>query len=468
MARLQSPRVDDVPSPPVEETTYYSRPISLSTFSFSKMPPPMPLGQTNTIVTNATVDGNIPIPQHYAPYNPQPYSRIVPNKAADGIANRWTGNMFGRSQSNTATAGIPNPLQSNRDVTIGNNTQTPRGGRGMSRPPISPGTITQQQTPRILRGRGLVSSSPRSIRIEEYDSIDNSTTNDTASIHSLLPEVPLSTGLVTLSIHEALTFDGVELALHPDVFIHAKDANEETKSPGNETQQPQQTQQKRRIRPGDLVEIRVWSVRPGVKVSKPTPASNTAALKSNTMAGMGVGGSNYHSRNPSLVTLSSMSILSPGVQGANAWGVYSGNTSVMSTPVCTPGENVSSMISMAPPLPSIIGGGGPSPVARGGGTFQYKDENERSTPELKGEYLVDPKNTPGTIAASNISTVNSTLVAGGALGMQIPDNFVPSIPLISQNNKLSFSTIETDSVQGHSRDSSLITNSTAIHVSRVV
>ena len=197
---------------------------------------------------------------------------------------------------------------------------------------------------------------------------------------------------------------------------------------GARRKQQQQKQQKlRRIRPGDLVEIRVWSTRPGVKASKPTPASNSSStLKSNTMTG--VGGSNYHSRNPSLVTLSSVSILSPGgVQGVNARGsgIYSGNTSVISTPVPTPGENVSNvMTSMPPPLPS--------------GNFQYKDEHDRSTPELHGEYLVDPKNTPGTNGTSNISTGAPALVAGGVLGGQIPDTFVLSIPLISKNNKLSF------------------------------
>jgi hypothetical protein len=290
---------------------------------------------------------------------------------------------------------------------------------------------------------------------------------------------------LTLSIHEALTFDGVELALHPDVFQTNKDDGE----------QQQKTQGRnnysRGLQPGDLVEIRVWSVRPGVTIdNQNTTTAAGSAIKSNV-----VGGSNYHSRNPSLVTLSSASILSPGnvpVKNTNYHsrnpstlssasilspgnipvntrnsGVYGGgSTSLANTPQST--ENSVSVMNapplppLPPPLPSIIGGAGPSPTARGASNFQY-DNKDKGTPELHGEFLIEggeAKNntTPST---SNLSSTALTSLVGSTL----PLHSLPNMPLFSQKNKLSFSTIETDSMQGHSRDSSLVTSASAMHVS---
>jgi hypothetical protein len=146
---------------------------------------------------------------------------------------------------------------------------------------------------------------------------------------------------------------------------------------------------------------------------------------------------------------------------------------LLNTPLSltSPGDNVSNVTtSLPPPLPSIIGGNGPSPTARGGPSFQYTEIEDRNSPnnlsDLQGEYIIGNsrqneqvlKNTPST---SNLSSMASTLVTGVA----IPDSSMPSVPSLSQKNMPSFSTVETDSLQGHSRDSSLITNSTAMHVS---
>eukprot|EP00804_Cyclotella_cryptica_P016830 CCRYP_001816-RB/>CCRYP_001816-RB protein AED:0.03 eAED:0.03 QI:212/1/1/1/1/0.92/13/3935/1216 len=492
---------------------FYGQPVSLSTFSFSRMPMMPPSHMQQSIATAAEIptvssaDGraaSLPQPA-YASYNSQPFTHGVPptdsNNAHEAIGNRsWTNFMFGRVSSTTGTAAANTAT---RDVGMAGSRadapgtsdrlawgaasfmekRGPRGGRGMSRPPISPNpSHTPQQTANSSRmmgrggGRGYI---PPPSTVEEYDgSVETSVAGETASVHSDLPEVPLSTGLVSLSIHEALTFDGVELALHPDVFNSSPSStkpdggknDDGTKSPG--TLEQLQTKQNNRIRPGDLVEIRVWTLRPGAKVDSNTVASSSnpsSAIKTNSMI---TAGSNYHSRNPSLITLSSM--LSPGgVQGVNASrgsGMYIANTPLLNTPqsLASPGENVANvMTSLPPPLPSIIGGQGPSP--RGGASFQYREMEDRSSSNnlsgLHGEYVLDnsrqneqisKNNTPST---SNLSSVPSTSLAGLAL----PDSFAPSVPFLSQNNIPSFSTAETDSLQGHSRDSSLVTNLSAMH-----
>lgn len=385
--------------------------------------------------------------------------------------------------------------------------QSERGGPRLlsQRPPISPNLTTsilvgqtQPNNPslstssRIIRSRVVVPPQPPSSSPlkEEYDSILDANSvespRETSSLHSSTIDNPLSTGLLTLSIHEALTFDGVELALHPDVFVKKDDGGENTASSASSSRpsNPQNTNN-RGLKPGDLVEIRVWSVRPGVKMKNSNIASNTgSAMKSNT------GGSNYHSRNPSLITLSSTSILSPGAVPVKNTNYHSRNPSLAtlsSASILSPGNvqggvnnrgggvyNAISLVNTpqssvapdntvnlvnAPPLPSIIGGAS-SPMARTPGSYPY-DVKDRETPELHGEYLLenpqsDVKATPGT---SNLSSTASTSLVGSTL----PLDSLPTVPLISQRNKLSFSTIETDSVQGHSRDSSLVTSSSAMH-----
>ena len=328
--------------------------------------------------------------------------------------------------------------------------------------------------------------------------------------------------MVTLSIHEALTFDGVELALHPDVF-HKKEEVTKKKEQNKQQQKQQQTQVRGnneqlncRLRPGDLVEIRVWSARPGTMADDnrndiSSSNSTNSGRKGNTANANTATGSTYHSRNPSLVSLASSmlsptgpaqsnsnkgatqtyhsrnpslvtlsSIQSPGNgthqsvnNAARGNGVYgSGTTSLANTPVSSvkPGEsavNVSSTI-MPPLMPSIIGDNRHSPMARSSiGGFHDEDDEEKETLELHGEYLLDgcsQNETRGTPAdkTTNISSTVSTSLVGSTLPL---DSLVSNVPLLAQKNKISFSTIETDSMQGHSRDNSFVTSSSVMHVS---
>ena len=127
--------------------------------------------------------------------------------------------------------------------------------------------------------------------------------------------------------------------------------------------------------------------------------------------------------------------------------------------------NVVNTTVLPPPLPSVIGGNRPSPSGGGGGSgsFHY-DGQDRTTPELQGEYLIESSEnetkataTPGT---SNLTSMVSASLVGSSLPLE---SLVSNPPSLTQKNKLSFSTIATDSVQGHSRDSSLTTNPSTMH-----
>lgn len=355
--------------------------------------------------------------------------------------------------------------------------------------------------------------------IESSQSVESPSRNngviDYSSIHSTA-ETPLSSGLVTLSIHEALTFDGVELALHPDVF-HKK---EEVSKKKEQNKQQQQTvpgsneQLNRQLRPGDLVEIRVWSVRPGMKATDnhniSAPDSTNSGKKGNAASATTATGSTYHSRNPSLVSLAS-SMLSPSVpsqssakgtaptyhsrnpslvtlssiqspgsaplhlgmnNAARGSGVYGGGTtSLVNTPLSSvkTGEIAANVLSNSaiapPPLMSIVGDNRHSPMARPSiGGSHDKDDEEKDALELHGEYLLDSCSTErkGEPASTTLSTASSSSLVGSTLPL---DSLVSSVPLLAQKNKISFSTIETDSKQGHSRDSSFVTSSSVMHVS---
>ena len=352
------------------------------------------------------------------------------------------------------------------------------------------------------------------------------------------PEVALTTGLVTLSVHEALTFDGVELALHPDVFHSSHSTVTNTKAVGNNASggggdgcgvqedgittlgvsggKHKQQQIHQHLRPGDLVEIRVWNARPGVTSASTSPSkcsSNpSSVLKSKANAG---GGTSQHSRNPSLATISSasMSALSPGVTpgmgSIRSASLYSGNPSsvnISAGSFTTPGSvyNVSPIVtSQPPPVPSVVGGDGASPMGSSVASFSHtgmlygesllesSEEAGATTGEsrsgvLHGENLHEStvtKESPATIA-SNLSSAASTLLAGAASTLfrnlnqptsSIPSaatTGVPTVPSLSQDKKTSsLQANESTPLQGvagdgsssvlsHSRDSSLVTNST--------
>jgi hypothetical protein len=86
----------------------------------------------------------------------------------------------------------------------------------------------------------------------------------------------LTTGLLTLNIHDSLTFDGTELCLHPDLFSSTetsaaaasglqqtrksddKGGGGSAASTASGTTAPQQASPKNGLSVGDMIEIRVW------------------------------------------------------------------------------------------------------------------------------------------------------------------------------------------------------------------
>lgn len=137
-------------------------------------------------------------------------------------------------------------------------------------------------------------------------------------------EVALTTDLITLSVHDALTFDGVELALQPDLFDNHGNAG--IGDDGGTIDGASSNYS--RVRPGDLVEIRVWCIRPGMEaVASHAAKSVSSVLKSNIMSGSInpiTRSSSRHSRNASLATMSSILNLLPDIGNDN--GVSPGNS----------------------------------------------------------------------------------------------------------------------------------------------
>jgi len=249
-----------------------------------------------------------------------------------------------------------------------------------------------------------------------------------------IPEVALTTDLVTLSVHEERTFDGVELALHPDVF---------TRSIGKKKVDGKEDG----VKAGDLVEIRVWIARPGMAAEITSQSKPGSILKSKIKAGTRP---SLHSRNTSLATVSS-SI---------------SNTSLMNTPrpLNTKG-NVKTLL--APPLPKMVGGDGLSTSFRGSpcsaseAGMLYGESLIGSSEEagdgrsgiLHGEHLLEtPKEQAPAAVASNLSSVFS----GASIFLQkmaVPSTYLGAP---SQGGPIE----DCASMLSHSRDSSLVTNST--------
>ncbi|KAL7553350.1 hypothetical protein ACHAWF_016631 [Thalassiosira exigua] len=276
---------------------------------------------------------------------------------------------------------------------------------------------------------------------------------DAASFGSGITEVPLTSGLLTLSVHEALTFDGVELALHPDVFAKASG----TKSSGGNGSEGKEEGKKspandRRLRPGDLVEIRVWTARPGTAAEAVRGGSTTKIKGIRT---------SRHSRHPSLATVSS-SI---------------SNTSFLATPrsISTKG---SMMTTQPPPLVNVVEGSpyGSSPCSMASGLYGESFIGS-SSGELRGEHLLEtPKDrAPGT-AAPNVSSVIASAASSLFRKASVPStDAIPSHVRTTEDDnsapchrkESSLGTVST--IEGlHSRDSSLVNNTNwinALHTS---
>ena len=382
------------------------------------------------------------------------------------------------------------------------------GSRDLSPVLSSPGMVNQQQQNHL--------SHQRSMHRTNFDGNDGSVGTagddgslilagaDAASItHDAQEEVALTTGLVTLSVHEALTFGEVELALHPDVFLspHSLPANS-TKTKGKSSEGSAGGKSNGmlggKLCPGDLVEIRVWAARPEFNKRSILPSKSKAG-SSSVMKSKASANSSLHSRNPSLFSVSSasMSLLSPGMGSVRGSSLY--GTPIPSGSASNKHRSVSSHI---PPLPSIIGGDGPSPMDGSVGGYsstgslygerllESSDEVGASTDGsrsgvLYGEDLLDTpvaKETPGTM--SHISSAASTLLAGGASLLfrnlnqpsSTPSNpsvtnaTMPTAPSLTIDQTMSsIASPELGTLPGvagdastisHSRDSSLVTNST--------
>jgi len=201
-------------------------------------------------------------------------------------------------------------------------------------PPMSSFSLDQQQ--QLLRRsttpmRGSLSGKPplpvQNGHYEEYqhhhgsgvDYYATSSANEAPSFMTAarVPpvEVALTTDLLTLSVHDALTFDGVELALHPDLFgSHGSSSSGKTSSKMTVDGKKEDGGMKENVlhnqhllRPGDLVEIRVWCVRPGMATqASGASKSVSSVLKSKPGTTTTVRPTSLHSRNISLATMTSV------------------------------------------------------------------------------------------------------------------------------------------------------------------
>ena len=251
----------------------------------------------------------------------------------------------------------------------------------------------------------------------KYDDFENEagtaldSGDGTAPSHlSCAPEAALTTDLVTLSLHEALTFNGVELALHPDVFAKSGGGPEDATRPHGGPA--------RRLRPGDLVEVRVWSARPGA----------TAAVGERPGGGRELPAAaarrNLHSRTTSLATVSSS---------------ISNITALMQTPrvlAAAPAQPT-------PPVPRLVGGSPLGPLGGGGGSPRGLGRGERppALPPQPSSIFSGASSLFRKVASSPAPVVNP--------------------PAHSRDSSLAASATLPSGGDAHSRDSSIVTINSA-------
>ena len=106
----------------------------------------------------------------------------------------------------------------------------------------------------------------------------------------------LTTGLLSLNVHEALTFEGAELCLHPDLFVSAPgSANNSLQTRNNQSSQKasddgkhgassvgsgtNQVQGSAPLAVGDMIEIRVWDSKP-LEAATKSPVTSSSLRKS--------------------------------------------------------------------------------------------------------------------------------------------------------------------------------------------
>ena len=275
--------------------------------------------------------GNAMMPQHayssfdprFQQYQPQQQRIQQPMLTTPFVplnSNSTTSNFpatFGARIPTTANAMMSNRLRALADpgVKFASDYNSIRGGAPL---PIRSSSI-------MKRGEHMTYNPPQPIpsnQINQYEDYQSDVDVQSPSLSSFVPpvEVALTTDLITLSVHDALTFDGVELALHPDLFDNYGNAG---------TGDDGASSNNNRIRPGDLVEIRVWCVRPGMEAE-----ASHAVLKSNIMSVTikpVTRSSPRHSRNASLATMSSILTLSPDIGNEHGVSPGSGYGNMIST-----------------------------------------------------------------------------------------------------------------------------------------
>ena len=298
------------------------------------------------------------------------------------------------------------------------------GGRGrMEGPPPRPSIpsksgVFQSGQNTVLTNRLQIAPS-KAVNFEELpvSTLEDGGTKDSSETAND-EQVAFTTELLTLSVHEALTFEGVELALHPDLF-HRKDGtrNQEGSAIG--------------IQPGDLVEIRVWSPRPGITTTPKSPTKSKPKVITGKRPSL-------HSRNTSLASSINSSLLatasSPSVLSANS----SPNTAIpdqTQVPSDAVGKN-SNLES-----PGLLAG-----------------EQFLETPPTQGNNASAPSTFSLLTGAASSLFRNTNQPADSHTPSSVLVPGVPTVPSLVPSQKTSVSSEST--IASHSRDNSITTMST--------
>ena len=318
-----------------------------------------------------------------------------------------------------------------------NNMMNLLGGKGRiegapTRPPLSTVKSKLQLPPATNTMTNMLQPTPS--KVVNFDEVPASATDDGANDEVDYQEAALTTELLTLSVHEALTFDGVELALHPDLFKENNRNNDHSgRSLGG-------------LQPGDLVEIRVWSARPGVTATK---SKSNSSSKSKAATG---GKPSLHSRNTSLASASS--------------SIFA-NASIASN-----SPNVA-ILDQATPVPNDVFR---DPKSSRLSTKSHMPPVQPSLSESSPGILLDASQTNETPVATSST---SSLLAGAAStlfrntnassdGQAPPLTLIPGATIPSQKTSVSSSessrlhgtSLDDSTIASHSRESSVLTSST--------
>ena len=416
-----------------------------------------------TVTVGGTTMNNNPITNRGAvaigPYGNR--NRLVGNAQAVAMGNatnagRGDGGAFTTNRSSLSGAAAP-PLPRPPLLPM-TSASTMTGGRMVTKERSL--RRTQTSTPPKIQATGTTPSpGGPMVDYEDYQSghggVVSTTDVGTNTPVFMTPEVALTSGLITLSVHEALTFDGVELALHPDVFSKCtgKKDGKEAKIPNNQ-----------RLRPGDLVEIRVWTVRPGIAVDAATSQSSLNSTPGSVLkpkAKSSVVRPVLHSRNTSLATVNS-----------SISNVSNLSNSLTITPRSALGTQGIITSTQPPPLPMVVGGEGLSSFGTspnisvtesgktGGSVGSSSDEGaDARAGVLLGEHLLEMQQEEAPAAiGSNLSSVFAGATSS-LLKMAVPSADLSSTHLSSRQESNSEDNSSVSTANMHSRDSSLLTTS---------